>query len=58
MNAPKRCTISGMAPPENAKLTKIRILGKVWRGPKFFGGRNSKIAVYRFVQRSSVYARE
>jgi len=51
-----RCTISGWAPPENAKFSKSRILGKVWTGPKFFGGRNSKIAVYRFVRRSSLYA--
>jgi len=56
MNAPKRCTITAWGPPENATFTKSRILGKVWRGPEFFGGRNSKIAVYRFVRRSSVYA--
>ena len=51
-----RCTISGWAPPpENAKFTKSRILGKVWRSPEFFGGRNSKIPVSHLVRLLSVY---
>jgi len=56
MQTPNHCTISGWGPPKNATFKKSRILGQVWRGPEYFGGRNSKIAVYRFVRRSSLYA--
>jgi len=56
MDTPKRFTISGWGPPENATFTKSRILGEVWRGPEFLGGGNSKIPVSHLLLLLSLYA--